>query len=417
MAWKDAAALLKRHGGQLALGVLVLGVGTSLLITELRGPTLTTSTVVRRDFVQTVVASGRVASPHRIDIGSQVTGTVIEVPVRDGQTVTASQVLVRLNSDEARATLAQADLAVRQAEIKLRQLREVQAPVAEQALRQAQATAQTARAQWQRQQDLFRQGFIGQAALDESARAMDVADAQARAAQKQAETARAGGADLALADATLVQARATADAARARLAYQTLQAPLAGTLITRNVEVGDVVQAGKVLFSLSPSGVTQLVLQIDEKNLRLLRLGQPALASADADPAQRFNATLAYINPGVNAQTGAVEVRLDVPQPPALLQQDMTVSVDIEVARRPQALLVPADAVHDEPGEASWVMVVRDGRAQRQTLRTGLRSPGWIELLDTGLQPGDAVLPVGAAVQPGGRVHAVSAAAASAAAH
>ena len=57
--------------------------------------------------------------------------------------------------------------------------------------------------------------------------------------------------------------------------------PVAGTLITRNVEPGDVVQPGKVLMVLSPTSVvgdTQLVVQIDEKNLRLLKLGQTALA-------------------------------------------------------------------------------------------------------------------------------------------
>ncbi len=58
------------------------------------------------------------------------------------------------------------------------------------------------------------------------------------------------------------------------------------------------VQPGKVLMVLSPSGETQLVLQIDERNLAKLKLGQKALASADAYPAQRFAAELVYINPG-----------------------------------------------------------------------------------------------------------------------
>ena len=124
-------------------------------------------------------------------------------------------------------------------------------------------------------------------------------------------------------------------------------APRDGTLIARNVEVGDVVQPGKVLMRLSPAGLTQLVVDIDEKNLHLLALGQRALASADAYAQQRFTAELSYINPGVNAQTGSVQVKLDVPNPPPKLQQDMTVSVDIEVARHAQALLLPGSVVHD----------------------------------------------------------------------
>ena len=90
--------------------------------------------------------------------------------------------------------------------------------------------------------------------------------------------------------------QASAQAARARTSYAAVKAPVAGTLIARNVEVGDVVQPGKVLMTLSPQGRTQLVVAIDEKNLALLVLGQQALVSADAYPAQRFAATLAWLD-------------------------------------------------------------------------------------------------------------------------
>ena len=110
------------------------------------------------------------------------------------------------------------------------------------------------------------------------------------------------------------------------------------------------VQPGKVLMVLSPVGETQLVLQIDERNLARLKLGQQALASADAYPAERFAAELVYINPAVDPQRGTVEVKLRVPAPPAYLRQDMTVSVDIEVDRHADALALPANAVHDAAG-------------------------------------------------------------------
>ena len=197
---------------------------------------------------------------------------------------------------------------------------------------------------------------------------------------------------------------------RARAGYASIAATVNGTLITRNVEVGDVVQAGKVLMMLSPAGRTQLVVDIDEKNLHLLAIGQKALASADAYPQQRFAAELVYINPGVNAQTGAVQVKLDVPAPPATLKQDMTVSVDIEVARRSLALLVPVSAVHDAGGKAPWVLKMQEGRALRSAVRLGLRSGGFCEVVE-GLRAGDQVIPVAAAVTAGARVRAAAAAA------
>lgn len=405
MRWNDVGAALRRHGGKVLAAAAVLGALLWWGFGVWAGPKVVSRSVVRRDFVQTVVASGHVESPHRIDLGAQITGSVVAVPVAEGQTVAAGAVLVRLDSTEARAAEAQAASAWQQARARLRQVEEAQAPVAEQALRQAQVTRDVAQRQWERQRDLKRQGFIGEAALDDARKAADLAEAQWQAARKQAASSQPGGSDDAVARTGLTQASAALDAAHARAGYLTLTAPRAGTLIARNVEVGDVVQPGKVLMTLSPSGATQLVVEIDEKNMHLLSLGQLARASADAYPQQRFDARLAYINPGVNAQTGAVQVKLDVAHPPPTLVQDMTVSVDIEVARHAGAVLVPLDAVHDDPTGSPWAWRLSQGRAQRQTLRTGLRSAGWVEVL-AGLQPGDRVLPADAGVRDGQRVRA-----------
>ena len=369
------------------------------------GPVVPVLSVERRDLAQTVVASGRVEAPHRVDIGTQVVGTVKRVPVAEGQSVKAGQVLIELDDAELRAAVQQADAAVRQSQARLRQLQEVQQPVAEQALQQARVNLENARSQLRRQQDLFNQGFIGQAALDDVRKAVELAEAQWRSAQTQLRSAGPSGSDRAVAETALAQARASAAMTRARLGYATIVAPADGVLISRDVERGDVVQPGKALMTLSPFGETQLVVQIDEKNLSLLSLGQRARASADAYPEQRFAAELDYINPGVDAQRGSVEVKLRVPSPPAYLKQDMTVSVDIEVARRNQAVVVPADAVRDADGRNPWVLKVDDGHARRQPIALGLRGNG-LDEVTKGLAVGDRVVPAGAPVQDGSRLRA-----------
>ena len=389
------AALLRRRwqfAGLAAVALLLALAGLRMI----EGPRVPVETVVQRDFVQSVVTSGHVQAPHRVSLGSQVVGTVKRVPVDEGQVVIAGQVLIVLEHTEAQAALLQAEVAVQQAQARLRQLREVQAPVAQATLQQAEVTQANARLQWQRSRDLFRQGFIGQAALDEARKAVDLAEAQVLAARSQFEAAQPDGSDAAIASAALAQASASADAARSRLGYTQVAAPVAGTLIARDVEPGDVVQPGKALMVLSPAGATELVVQIDEKNLHLLAVGQPAQASADAYPEQRFAATVSYINPGVDAQRGSVEVKLSVARPPAFLRQDMTVSVDIRTAERPQALLLPLAAVHEPDSSQPWVLRVDGGRAKRQAVRLGLRSGGQAELL-AGLRAGDQVVPASVA--------------------
>jgi HlyD family secretion protein len=393
----------RQHPWQLAMLALAVSTAAVAGVWWLRGPQIPVIQVHRRDLVQTVVASGHVEAPHRMELGTQVTGTVVRVPVSEGQSVKAGELLVELDSAELQAAQRQADIALQQAQDRLRQLQSVQVPVAEQTVRQARATLENTRVTLRRNEDLFRQGFVGAAALDDSRKAVELADAQMRSNQMQLDSLSPGGSDHALAVEAVAQARAGLQAARARSGYAQIRAPVAGSLIARNVEVGDVVQPGKVLLTLSPDGKTQLVVQIDEKNLRLLALGQTAIASADAYPQLRFAAQLVYINPGINAQTGAVEVKLDVPQPPAVLRQDLTVSVDIEVARRPQTLVIASAAVHDADSANPWVLRVENGHAVRRTVHLGLTTAGWSELLN-GVNEGDPIVDAGSSVAAGARV-------------
>jgi HlyD family secretion protein len=403
MRLQDLATTMRRHW---MLSVLVAALVAAALWAAMRamaGPQVDVRRVVRRDFVESVVASGHVEAPHRLTIGAQGVGQVLRVPVAEGQSVKAGQVLVELDDTELRANAAQADAAVAQAVARVRQVSEVDSPVADQGWRQAAANLENARAQRERDAALFKQGFIGPAAMDDADKALAVAEAQSRAAQSQRRASLPSGSAAAIAVEGLAQARSAAAAARSRLANATLRAPVAGVLLSRNVEPGDVVQPGVALMTLSPDGPTQLVVDIDEKNLQRLALGQPAQASADAFADRVFEARVAYVNPGVDLQRGTVEVKLDVASPPPWLRQDMTVSVDIQVALRRQAVIVPLDAVQDAAGSAPWVARIEGRRAHRQGVRLGLRGAELAEVLG-GLADGDLVAAGPAVPADGARV-------------
>lgn len=392
---------------RLLAAVVVCGAGAALVhwgIPLVLGPQVRAVAVQRLEIVQTVVASGRVASPARIEIGSQTTGQVATVPVVEGQVVTVGQLLVGLEDADARAAVEQARAAVALAAARIDQLHDLTVPVAEQALAEAEANRANVQQQWSRTQDLVRNGIASQSDLDAADRSLHVADSELQSARLQLQAAKPGGVDDAIASGNLRQANASLQAAEASLDHTVIRAPAAGTLIARTVERGDVVLPGRALMALSPTGKTQLVVQIDEKNLRHLAIGQLAIAAADAWPELHFGARLVFVNPGVDASRGSVEVKLDVVDPPAVLRQDMTVSVDIEVARIQAALSLPPSAVHDASGKAPWVMVVVAGHAERRAIQLGARGDTHVEVRD-GLQEGELVLLAGVvAVAVGSRV-------------
>jgi HlyD family secretion protein len=191
--------------------------------------------------------------------------------------------------------------------------------------------------------------------------------------------------------------------ARAQLAKTTIRAEVAGTVLTRNAEPGDLVQPGRILFEIARAGATEVLVPLDEKNLEVLALGQPAMCIADAYPSQPFPATLTFIAPSVDPQRGSVDVRLTVSPVPDFLRQDMTVSVNVETGRRDSALVVPNDALSEVDGNRARLWLVADGRATRREVQLGLRGLAMTEITG-GLQAGDWILAdAKAAIEEGSR--------------
>lgn len=396
----------KRTRTWVLVGLLV---GTGLLVivgSRALGPRVTVAQVQQREIVQTVIVSGRVLPPARVNIGSLVPGVVTQVAVKEGDHVKPGDLLVQLDDAEARAGLLLAKAGLKQARARLSQLKHITAPVAREAHKQADANLELARLSYERQLALLRKGSATPAQLDEAKRALDVAQSQHDATEKQAAGSAPRGADHALAVAAHAQAAASVAQAEVRLGETRITAATAAVVLTRSVEPGELIQPGRAMLVLARDGKTQLSVQPDEKNLAELRLGQPAQASADAFPKRPFAASVSFIAPSIDPQRGTVEVRFDVPAPPEFLRPDMTVSVNIEVGRHPAALVIPKEAVLDLAAAKPWLFVLQGSRIERRSVELGLRAEGQIEVL-RGVAAGEAVvIPNGTLLVSGQRVRA-----------
>jgi HlyD family secretion protein len=144
-----------------------------------------------------------------------------------------------------------------------------------------------------------------------------------------------------------------------------------------------------------------------------LQIGQTASVLADAFPTLRFTARVQSIAPVVDAQRGAIELKFTLPQPPpTFLREDMTLSVEVETARRERALVLPMAALRgDVSAGTAEVRVEREGRVEARQVRLGLRTLDAAEVLE-GLAEGERVL-LGDTPAAGRRVRADLAAAPS----
>ncbi|MEB5930201.1 efflux RND transporter periplasmic adaptor subunit [Acinetobacter schindleri] len=355
--------------------LLILIVGF-VLFRWWKGPELLSYTLKAMPLVQNVVATGRVATVSRADIGSELAGVVLERRVQEGDQVKPGDLLVVLKSDELAAQ-------VRQAEVALTELATSRRPQAAAELASAKAQLEQA----SREANRRRNAEPGILSAEEIEQAVEAE----RVARNNFETARLKAAALAQGQVEEASLREQLAVAQAQLDKTKIRATVAGTVLTHDVEPGDLVQPGQTLFTIAINGNTEIRVPLDERNLSRLALQQKATVIADAYPEYTFPAWISFIAPSIDPQRGTVELKLTVDPVPDFLRQDMTVSVNVETGRRERALAIPNDALTGLKGDKATVLLVRNGKVQRQQVTLGLRGLDRAEVI-SGLKEGDQVL-------------------------
>jgi len=368
--------------------LLALAVVAAVLWWRSRPPVVPGYKIETRNLVQNVVATGYVITPSRVQVASEITGTVVKRLIDRGSHVKAGQVLLELRADQTSAQLEQARAA-------LRQLIEQSRPQAAAALAQTKAQLEQAERDFKRAQGVFDAGGGSAQQLEQAQTALRNAHQQRDSAQAAYAAVAPGGAQQRVLEAAL-------NAASAVNARNVVRAGVSGVVLARNVEVGDTVTPGQSLFTLAMDGATEILLPVNEQSIGNLQIGQQARCVADAYPDRSFAAQVSFLAPQVDRTTGTLEVRLRVPDPPSWLKQDMTVSSDIITAQRHNTLVVPNDALRNVHGDQAAVLVLRDGRAREQQVKLGLQGLTLTQVV-SGLSSGESVL-AGSGMTPGARV-------------
>jgi membrane fusion protein (multidrug efflux system) len=215
----------------------------------------------------------------------------------------------------------------------------------------------------------------------------------------------------------LEAAKATWDLARLQLSYCDIRSPIDGTVTQRLdiVKVGNTVtpvggvieSADSSLFVVEDLETLMLRVNVPERELAKLSVGQPAELTFDAVPGRPFRGEISLISPYVNADTATFAVRIRVTETGGLLRPGMFARIAIVYERKPDALQIPRTALLDTDGPPK-VFVVKEGKAQERAVKLGLSNGAWIEVTE-GLADGEQVVVVGqGAVKPGAAVRVVN---------
>lgn len=210
----------------------------------------------------------------------------------------------------------------------------------------------------------------------------------------------------------LENARAQHRLARLELSYGTVVAPISGVVAARMIKPGNFVQINSTVFKLVDNSRLEARLNVPERDIELLRAGQPVVLEVDALPGKTFEGSISRIAPMIDSGSGTFQV-ISSFDGGGQLQAGMFGRVRIRYDQRADALVIPRSALLEDGGSPA-AYVVRDGKAARAPLRLGFSEGEWVEVRD-GLREGDAVVVAGkAALRDGSAVQVIGAAAAPA---
>lgn len=189
-----------------------------------------------------------------------------------------------------------------------------------------------------------------------------------------------------------------------KLSNYLIVAPMDGVVLRRDGEVGEIAEAGQILFRVGAPNPLQVVAEVNEEDIPRVAVGQLVLLRTDAYPGRRIEGKVRELTPMGDPAAKTYRIRVDLPDDTPL-KPGMSVEANVIAREKPGALLVPADAVQ---GDSAFV--VDGGRARKRAVKVGIRGTRNVEIL-SGLDENDRVVspvpPAGLAdgqrVRPGSR--------------
>ncbi len=366
MSFENARKRLTRKRlALIALPVLVLLVVLAVGMGRGKEPVYFTARVEKGDVLSVVQATGAINAVTLVQVGSQVSGNIQKLFADFNSRVKRSQVIAQLEPSLFRARLQQASADLENARANVKALEaniEVQRADLASAranVDKARAAANQAKLDLDRALDLFRQGIVSTAQRDTAQSNYDAAAAGLQGAQAQFEQAqarqRATGAQLEQGRAQVAQRAAAVEAARVDLEHTTIYAPIDGTVVARNVDVGQTVAASlqaPTLFTIAQD-LTQMLVYVktDESDVGNVRVGARATFKVDAFPKETFVGRVKEIriNPQTVQNVVTYDTVIEFTNPDQRLLPGMTAYVTIPVAMARETLKIPNGALRFRP--------------------------------------------------------------------
>jgi HlyD family secretion protein len=355
------------------------------------------STVERSTMVRSVVATGKVEPISKVEIKSKANGIIERLHVDVGAVVKAGDVLAELDKEDINARVREARANLQAAEAGLLGAR---AQLDKNKVEAAGPDVEFVRRAAERAGDLFAQGLMPQSELDATRSTYELALNRQQAARSQLVVSQAR---ITEAAAQVAQARANVERAEEELRNTTIRAPIAGMVLTRDVEVGSPVSSilnlganATLVMTLGDIGEVFVRGKVDESDVGRVRIDQAARIIVETFKDTQFDGKVTLISPmGVEKDNVTTfEVRVSIDNPGNQLKANMTANAEVVLEEHPDSLIVPVAALSYDADRRAHVDLFdpseKTGR-RRVPVTVGVSNGTRAQILE-GISEGDRVI-------------------------
>jgi HlyD family secretion protein len=353
--------------------------------------------VERGDIARSVVATGRIEPVSKVEIKSKANGIIKELKVNAGDLVSPGQVLAELDKENLAASVREAQAALLGAQANLKA---ANAELEKNRVEAEGPDVPFAKRNFQRAEQLLKDGVLPQQSYDDTRSALELALNRQNVAKSQLIVSEA---KISQAQAQVAQAQAAVDRANEDLAYATIRSPIRGMVLSRDVEIGSPVSsilnmgsAATLVMMLGDISQVFVRGKVDEADVGVVRLNQPARIKVETFKDKRFAGTVTQISPlGVDKDNVVTfEVRVSIMNSSGELRANMTANAEIVLDEHKDTLIVPESAVIYDAKRNASVDIPAPGASkgrQRKEIRVGVSNGTRTEVVE-GLKQGETVI-------------------------
>jgi RND family efflux transporter MFP subunit len=354
--------------------------------------------------------TGSIEPTTEVLVYPKITAKIEEMKVDSGDSVNRGDVIVRLESDELEAQVAQAEAALEVAQARWRQVevgtRPEELAQAEDLVAKARARVRDAKNNYQRMKTLYQRGTVAKREFETAELSYTVAKAELNSATERLEMLREGATreERQALLAQVNQAKAALELARIRLSYARVTSPIDGTVCERFLDPGNLAVPAKPLVRIVQMDPVKVLVYFPEDLIEYMAPGIGAQLTVAAYPDKIFQGKIAKLSPTLDPETRMFSAEITVANKQGLLRPGMFTRVRLSVDPHPQALLVPKEAVlyreeylgnsgssSGEVSQSHYLFVADQGKARMRTVVLGHESGTTVEVSE-GLQPGERVV-------------------------